>query len=158
MKKRTNYKLFLAFLGSMISFASNAQNHIDHTRTEIKQVLQKQYQAVPASAMHWKEFKDSMVLSFTSGDIESYHFSFSKKGLCQGEIIYFTTDSAFANSLKAITQNPIYQFKRINENQYVSDYEHFLLIELPAESPEKKVGVFKTSWTKSLYELLMKSK
>ena len=158
MKSRTTFKILLAVWGSLISFIATAQNHIDHTRPEIKQVLQKQYATTPASIMQWKEFKDSMVLSFTSGDIASYHFSFSKKGLCQGEIIYFTTDSAFANFLNVIIKNPIYHFKRINENQYVSDYEHFLLIELPAESPEKKFGVFKTSWTKSLYEFLMKSK
>lgn len=158
MKRKFNTTLFLGAIGLLFCLASSAQNHIDHTRNEIKQVLQKQYATVPTSSMQWKESKDSMELSFTSGEIAHYNFSFNKKGQCQGETIYFTSESAFTNFLTTITQNPIYQFKKINENQYVSDYEHFLLIELPAESPEKKIGVFKTTWTRSLYDLLMKSK
>jgi hypothetical protein len=158
MKTEHNNKFILTTLGLVFCLALSAQNHINHTRIEIKQVLQKQYAGVPASKFHWKEYKDSLTLSFPEGEVESYHFSFSNKGICQGETIYFNTDSAYNGFLKTITQNPIYHFIKINENQYVSDYEHFLLIELPAESPEKKIGVFKTSWTKSLYEFLMKSK
>ena len=50
--------------------------------------------------------------------------------------------------------SPSYQWKKINESQYVSRFEDYLLIEWQQTGTEFSFTLIKTAWTRELYNMM----
>lgn len=61
-------------------------------------------------------------------------YSFNRSGKCQSEKVIAGCDSFFNKYLQAVLGQKKYEWKKINENQYLSKYITRMMIELPAET------------------------
>jgi DUF1680 family protein len=84
-----------------------------------------------------------------------YTYIFDKKGKCNQEKIESSCPSCFSSNLQTILDIKKYHWKKINENQYVSDFESKLMIELPTEKNVFAISVLRMDWTRVLYDILM---
>lgn len=81
-------------------------------------------------------------------------FRFDGDGKCFFEEYEATCDSCMKNVLKSILAKEKYGWIKINENQYVSRFKEYLMIELPVENGDYSFSVFRTEWSKQSYKML----
>jgi hypothetical protein len=145
----------------------DAQLALDKNKLLVQKTIDSLYHAAFHSAAKWVTMKDTLVFfptgqthPDTSEQSSPYKIGFwiNQKGLCKIEMQEYLNKQAFENGLASILNQKKYNWKRINENQFISSYDQFLLLELPPESPEFKLKIFRTSWSKELYQLLTSTK
>jgi hypothetical protein len=56
--------------------------------------------------------------------------------------------------LKRILDKKNFDWKKLNENQFISKFEDRLLIELPVDEKDLSFSIFKAEWTKEIYDLM----
>ena len=82
-------------------------------------------------------------------------YFFDKSGKCKSEKVVTYCDSCYNKFLTVALNRKQYHWKKINENQYVSDYASRMLIELPADkSKDFSFLIIRTDWSKSMYNML----
>ena len=87
------------------------------------------------------------------GSAIRYAYQFDHAGKCITETVSSTCEACIDKELKSILAAGKYQWKKINENQYVSRFEDKLIIELPVDKKDKYTILW-TDWTRTLYDLL----
>lgn len=98
----------------------------------------------------------SMFVKGSNGISTRFIYRFDKQsGTCRSEQVQASCDSCFRKYLDGVLAQKKYQWKKINENQYVSAYSKKRMIELPAETNDFSYKILKTGWSKKLYRLLM---
>lgn len=81
-----------------------------------------------------------------------YHFN--KEGKCDSEQVITGSGSSFTKYLDMVLGIKKYYWKKINENQYISDFHSAMIIEIPPENKEWSFTILYVSWTKQLYDML----
>lgn len=81
-----------------------------------------------------------------------YHFD--KEGKCDNELFITGSDNCFTKYLDKVLAVKKYNWKKINENQYISDFASRMVIEIPPENKEWAFTVLRVAWTKQLYDML----
>ncbi|MBM3414919.1 MAG: hypothetical protein FJY20_00440 [Bacteroidetes bacterium] len=144
----------------LLCFPINAfsQKHLDKTKEEVKKELGKYVAANSQLRPALTETDSTLVLSVTEqSQPASFVYGFDRTtGKCNYQQTKASCDSCYKKYLKTLLDQNVYRWKKINENQYVSAFEYQLLLELPAEANEYSFILFKTQWTKELYDLLIK--
>jgi hypothetical protein len=59
--------------------------------------------------------------------------------------------------LNKVLEKKGYQWKKINENQYISSFSDQLLIELPVEKKEFYFTIYRAQWSREVYDILIKN-
>ena len=66
-------------------------------------------------------------------------------------------DSCYKKYLNDLLNQKEYAWKKINGNQYVSKFASHLMLELPFDKDDFTFTLFRASWTKELYDILIKN-
>lgn len=150
-------KALLIFL-LVYSSSADAQNFIDKSPEQVLRKLEG-YTLPPGFEKPVFSRDDStitMTVKATNGVVSSFTYQFDRQsGKCRSELIKASCDSCFQKYLGDVLAQKKYQWKKINENQYVSAYSKKRMIELPAENKDFSYMILKTGWSKKLYRLLM---
>lgn len=83
-----------------------------------------------------------------------YSFQFDKNGLCKSVKTIYDCTPCYTKGLAVLLKIEKYNWKKINENQYVSNFEENLMIELPTDNDTNSIHLIRMEWTKVLYDLL----
>jgi hypothetical protein len=149
--------LFLLLLLPMIGFS---QTYINLTEKQIKKEWEKN--KVNDCKHTFQRTDTALVVSVDCANaaknpIARFIYSFDASKKCQWVQMLTESDSFFTATLeKTLLEN--YNWKKINENQYISDFESHRLIELPADNRKNMFIVFRMDWTRQLYDLLTGNK
>jgi len=84
-----------------------------------------------------------------------YRFDELKK--CKSEELNIGCQDYFTKLLTRIIENKQYNWIKINENQYVSDFDSGLMIEIPPDNSSFSFKILRMNWSRELYDLLMKN-
>jgi hypothetical protein len=82
------------------------------------------------------------------------HLKFDSSKQCNLEIWYFNSQSDLNTYLQQVLGDPKWGWKKLNENQYISDFAHQRTLEVPPENSAWQFSVIRSAWTRALYELL----
>jgi hypothetical protein len=80
---------------------------------------------------------------------------FDEKGNCDIEGYQFENKANFEKKLQQIIDIPTYEWIKINENQFVSNFKGQRLLEIFDEAVPYQIRILRTAWSKELYELLL---
>jgi len=133
-----------------------SQNFIGRSKAQVKKFLQKQILKNDSLDITLTEDDPFLRYSIKAGKTlpADFVYGFNKSGKCQSEKIIALCDSCFNKFLTNILSEKRYQWKKINENQYVSKYGARMMIELPPENKDFSYTILKTDWNKEMYKLL----
>lgn len=82
------------------------------------------------------------------------HLQFDTTRICNLEVWFFNSESDRNAYLQQTLIDPKWGWKKLNENQYISDFVHQRTLEVPAENSAWKFSVIRSAWTRTLYDLL----
>jgi hypothetical protein len=144
--------LFLLLLPA----AGFSQNFIGRSKAQVKKILQKQILKNDSLDITLTDDDSVLHYSIKAGKTlpADFIYGFTKSGKCQSEKIIALCDSCFNKFLKNVLSQKRYDWKKINENQYVSKYAARMMIELPQENTDFYYTILKTDWNKNMYKLL----
>ena len=151
---RTLTLVFLLFPLSVL-----AQEHINKSRSDLKKELDKFIEENKSKSPKLIESETTLTLTVTAPGTEmvSHLFTFDFDGKCKAEKIIAACDSCWKEELNLVLEKKDYQWKKINENQYISKFSDQLMIELPVESKDFYFTIFRALWTKEVYDMLLKN-
>lgn len=81
-------------------------------------------------------------------------YSFDKTSKCISEKSVAGCENCYVHLLQSVLEQKKYEWKKLNENQYISKYSESLMLELPHENNEFTFTVFKIELNKELYKVL----
>jgi hypothetical protein len=81
---------------------------------------------------------------------------FDEKGICDMESYQYESRPDFEKKLQEVLRIQSFEWIKINENQFVSNFMGQRLIEIFDEASPYQVRILRTAWSKELYELLLK--
>ncbi len=144
--------LFTLFVLSLTGSLS-AQEFINMPYAKAEAALKKAY---PASTTQPNVYprKDSILVRVNNQTQLIYVFD--EKGLCTTETTNTRCDSCHDGYLKIVLDKKKYNWKKINENQYISRFEDNMMIELFPEGEIRTFSILRADFTRELYELLLK--
>lgn len=137
-----------------------SQQYIDKSRDYVKKELGKYVAANKAIKPVLEEKGSSIVLTINNPAAQTAVFTYQfdeVTGLCNYQKTISPCDSCYKKYLQKLLELKRYEWKKINESQYVSRFSDYLLIELQTEGDEQSFTLLKTQWTKELYEMMQKN-
>lgn len=152
-------KYFFNVLLIILPITGFSQYAVGKTMPELRKELEKM--AVNDKEPLSKISTTKSWISYTSkakGRAAEFSFDFDNNGKCVIETIRALDSSAYEYYLKIALAKKEFEWIRINENQYMSKFSAYLMIELAGETIPNQFSFFKTDWSKEMYELLKESK
>lgn len=148
-------KLFLLLTLSLFSLNSPVagQEFINMPYSKAEAALKKAYPGTTSQPSVYPR-KDSILVRVNN--LTQQIYVFDEKGLCLTETTITRCDSCHDGYLKVVLDKKKYNWKKINENQYISRFEDNLMIELFPEGEIRSFSVLRTDFTRELYDLLLK--
>ncbi len=145
--------LVLLLLLPVIGFS---QHFLGKSKFHVKKELQQQIKKNDSIFISLTDNDSSLVFSIKDKKVlpTDFIYSFNKAGKCQSEKIIAGCEACYQKYLKAVLTEKKYEWKKINENQYVSKYAARMMIELPTDNKDYHYTILKTEWTKELYDML----
>jgi hypothetical protein len=89
----------------------------------------------------------------TNGNIEIC-LRLNKSDKCIMEKILAASVTDYRHYLQSVVTDDKYEWKKINENQYVSKFDQYLMLETPPNNDVNSFTILRTKWTKEMYKLL----
>ena len=148
------YLLLLSFL---IPLSVYSQNKLGKSRQQLTNELNQSVKNGQYAKAEFDEIKNRLVVSSrdSSGQGFRYEYGFDEKtGNCNTEMIISTCETCVRNLLNELLAVTSYQWKKINESQYVSRFEDHLLIEWQQTGNEFSFTLIRTAWTRELYNMM----
>ena len=135
------------------------QELINKSKTFVRNKIEKYNPGVDSLRTSFSETDSTIQLSVRSqsSPYNDFIYSFDKKGNCSSEKKISYTETHFRQLLKQALDLKNYDWKRINENQYVSKFSEKMLIELPGDAGIYSFTIIRTDWNKATYELITRS-
>ena len=100
----------------------------------------------------------SLVTSNDKGQAVKYTYLFDDStGLCFQQIVQSSCQSCYQQILNELVSQKDYEWKRINESQYVSRFSDYLMIEMQETEKDFSFTLIKTAWTRELYDLMLRN-
>ncbi|MGQ0737766.1 MAG: hypothetical protein ACT4OJ_01785 [Bacteroidota bacterium] len=137
-----------------------SQKYFDKSKSEVKKELEAYMLDNKAIKPVLTETDSTLVLAVNDPAAQpaSFIYGFDKTtGQCNYQRTVARCDSCYKKYLNNLLGQENYDWKKINENQYVSRFADRLLLELPVEANDYSFALFKTQWTRELYDLLLKN-
>lgn len=76
--------------------------------------------------------------------------------ICNIETYQFQHKADFEEKLRRLLTLKEFEWIKINENQFVSNFKKQRLLEIFEEAPPYQLSILRTAWSQELYELLLK--
>ncbi len=144
--------IIIAFL--LLPALGFCQEYLNHSHAAVVTDLRKHKKEKTVLAQ--TDSSISVTVKGTDGNPVSYIYRFDRSGKCISERVMTACESCYKDLLQAQLKRKQYEWKKINENQYVSKFEDRMTIELPVEKSEYYFTILSTNWTRTLYDLLIK--
>ncbi len=142
-------RTLLAFLFILPSIVF-AQVNINKTKSQVIESAKKEKKHIleeTDSTLHLKQDN-------SESDPVNFFYHFTKEGKCDSEQIITGAEKVFTNYLDKVLAVKKYHWKKINENQYISDFASAMIVEIPPENKEWSFTLLRVEWTKQLYDML----
>ncbi len=139
--------------------AAFSQKYFDLPKSEVKKELEKYVLDNKTINPVLSETESTLVLAVNDPAAQpaSFIYGFDKiTGKCNSRKTVAACDSCYKKYLDNLLAQKNYQWKKINENQYVSKFADRLLLELRVDDNDYTFTLLKTEWTKELYDILLK--
>ncbi len=149
-------KRILAFLLFASPFTAFTQQFIGKSHAQVKKELNKKLAKEDGLAVVMNDNDSTIVYSYKDDKAQPVDFiyGFDKHASCWWEKVSASCDSCFRKYLADVLAQKKYEWKKINENQYISRYADHLLIELPGLSNDYSYTILHTEWTREVYDML----
>ena len=85
----------------------------------------------------------------------NFIYGFDKAGKCNSQKTIAWCDSCLNKFLQLALDEKKYQWKKINENQYISAFDDKMMIEISAVDKNYFFLILRTDWSKLLYDMLI---
>ena len=146
--------LIVCFL--LISTAGFSQNFIGNSRTQVLKKLNDYIQKNDTLNAAVNDLDTAIILKVKGVPSlpVDFIYKFNKAGKCISEKTIAYCDSCYHKYLNAALGNKKYGWKKINGNQYVSNYASQMLIELPVNELDFSFVILKTAWSRDMYKML----
>lgn len=146
------YNLLLLLL---FPLSSLAQDKLGKTKAVLKEEL-----TITAGKTGMVLVETDSTLEFSSRDMKAldakvFIYGFDSAGICNTEKFITDCKNCFEKQLHLLIDQPRYQWKKINENQYVSRFEDRLLLEVAPDTDQYFFTLFRAVWTKEFYDILI---
>jgi hypothetical protein len=140
----------------LVSAPLLSQTYIGQNRKRVKNRLEQYAAEATGFTGSLQEAGDSITLILSTADIlpTRFIYHFDEAGKCKSEKVIANCDSCFNKYLQAALDRKEYHWKKINENQYVSDYDNKLLLEVPPENTNFSFQVLKLAWSREQYRMM----
>lgn len=152
--KRT---IFLTLV--LLPFSLFAQKYFDKDMAKVKKELD--HYVVKNSSLHPEltVTDSSLILAIIETDTRPTRFIYgfdSESGKCNFQRTEANCEACYKKYLDNLLEQKNHQWKKLNENQYISRYEDQMLVELAPDQNEHSFTVFRAHWSRDFYELLIK--
>jgi hypothetical protein len=145
------YSLFILLF---FSLSSQAQEKLQKTKAALKEEL-----ALSAkTGMVLVETDSTLVFSSKdkkAADAKTFIYEFDSTGVCKSEKYITNCKNCYDRQLHLLIDQARYQWKKINENQYVSRFEDRLLLEVAPDADQYFFTLFRAEWTKEFHDMLI---
>ncbi|WP_315814429.1 hypothetical protein [Paraflavitalea speifideaquila] len=85
----------------------------------------------------------------------SFYYYFDERGKCNQEKTISFCDSCYTKYRDKLLARKQFEWVRINDTLYVSKFSKKRRLELHPHQPDRTMNLFKTSWKRPEYELLL---
>lgn len=141
----------------LLPFAAFSQQYINKTKAEVRKGLDKYILANDTIKATLTETDSSLVLKVTGTKTlpADFIYGFDKAGKCNSQKTIAYCDSCLNKFLQLALDEKKYQWKKINENQYISAFNDKMMIEISAVDKNYFSLILRTDWSKLLYDMLI---
>lgn len=149
-------RCFITLSLLIFSFSAFSQNFINKTKQQVKKELTKYITRNDSLNAELTETDTTVILSIKSTKAlpADFIYRFDKAGKCKLEKVMTRCDSCLNKYLSAALARKKYEWRKINGNQYISNFASRMLMELPADSNNFSYTILRTDWSKQIYDLL----
>jgi hypothetical protein len=146
----------ITFCLLLFSFSCFSQNYINKTKAQVKKELNEYISKNDSLNATVSETDVAIVLVIKGPKTlpADFIYRFDKSGKCISEKVIAGCDSCFTKYFQAVLDRKKYEWKKINENQYISGFAAKMMIELPPDSKNYSFVILRTDWSKQMYDLL----
>jgi hypothetical protein len=140
----------------LLPFTGFSQKYLDKSKSEIKKELEQYIKTHSSNSPSLQETDSTVILRLTEAGQERqtvYGFD-AVSGKCSWEKQIASGKMEYNKLLQELLSQKSFGWKKLNENQYVSKFSSQMLIELPQDENDYSFIIFRTNWTKELYDLL----
>lgn len=134
-----------------------AQDLIGHDRLTVRDMLEKKIALKDSFSRQLQVSDSTMTLTLKDAagkPLLSTICSFNTKGLCFEERTTAPCGDCLKPWLEKVLADKERGWKKINEHQYISNFEQKMFLELPPEGEQSFFKIFRVEWTKEMYEIL----
>jgi hypothetical protein len=149
-----NHIITFGFL--LLSFSAFSQNFINKTKKQVKKELTEYITRNDSLNATLNETDTAITLTIkgTKTLAADFIYRFDKTGKCKSEKVMSSCDSCLNKYLAAALARKNYEWRKINGNQYISNFASRMLIELPGDTNNFSYIILRTDWSKQMYDLL----
>jgi len=140
----------------LFSLQGFSQTYINKSRAQVKKDLVAYAATIKESNPAVSDADSAIVLSIkgTDGSPVKFIYKFDTAGKCQSEKVVSLCETCYTSFLEKALLTSQYEWKKINGNQYISNFASRMLIEIPADKNDFTFIVLRTDWNKEMYDLL----
>jgi hypothetical protein len=146
---------FILFL--LLPVTGFSQAFIGKNKAEVKNELQNQKKGSDSLSISISDKDSALILTQKKGgnSATDFVYGFDKSGICQSEkVISYGCDSCFYKLLKKVLDQTKYEWKKLNENQYVSKYAAKMMLEVQGENIPLSYSILRTQWNEEFYKMI----
>lgn len=152
------YRVIIVFL---LLAPANAfsQLYINKTKSQVKQELGKYFLKKDSITTTITETDSTLLMKVRGADAtEADHiYSFDKSGKCSAQKTVTWCDSCLEKLLQPLLAEKKYQWKKININQYISEFSAGVFIEIQVMGNTYYFTVFRLNLNKKMYKFLLEN-
>ncbi|HMK27985.1 MAG TPA: hypothetical protein VK483_18285 [Chitinophagaceae bacterium] len=148
---------FIILISLLLPATGFSQLYINKTKSQVKQELNKRFLKKDSISASITETDSTLLLKIRgAGVTEADHiYGFDRSGKCSTEKIVTWCDSCHEKLLQQLLADKKYNWKKINMNQYVSDFSESLFIEVQVMDDVYSFTILKFSLNKKMYDFLL---
>jgi len=150
---------FVLILVLVFPFFAASQSYINRPFQEVETAI-REYE--------FKKFTHNPVITATDSVIIfsadnppcppiQFIYKFDNLQKCKSEEFQTGCQDYFTKLLTRIIESKLCNWTKINENQYVSDFDSGLMIETSPDLSSFSFKILRMTWSRELYDLLMKN-
>ena len=141
---------------ALLSLSGFSQNYMNKTKAQVKKELTEYAAKNDSLNVTISETDTAIVLAIKGSNTlpADFIYRFDKAGKCMSEKVITDCDSCLNKYFQAVLALKKYEWRKINENQYISGFAARMLIELPADSKDYYFTILRTDWSKQMYNSL----
>ena len=133
-----------------------SQTYINKTRVRVKKELEKFSLENDSLKTIFKETDSTLTFLIRDSRFSpaDFFYRFDKSGKCTMEKTTASCDSCIHTYLQTALNRKEYEWKKINETQYISGFSKKMFLEIPDDSAAHSFMIFRANLSKEMYTVL----